>query len=358
VTGLPSISIVITNRNYARFVGDAIASALAQTHAAVEVILVDDGSTDDSRVVIDRYRDRIRTIFKDHGGQGSAFNAGFECSSGDAVVFLDADDMLEPDTAERVATVFAKRPQLAKVHFRLAVVDEDGRRVEGIVPPAETPLPEGDLRDDLRRHPDDVPHPPSSGNAFARWALERVLPMPEEEFQLLADVYVLNLVAVLGPVAALAGTGGSYRRHGANNHYASRLRLDSVRGTVRATHAMHGYLKELAESEGLSGFPSAEDDDRSLVFLSQRLVSRRLAPELHPMPMDTRKRLALRGASRALQRKSLAPAMRILYAAWFPAVAVAPRPLAAWLAQQLLHPEQRQGLGRLVEALRGTTCHR
>ena len=91
-------SIIINNYNYGRFLADAIDSALSQTYPHVEVIVVDDGSTDSSRVIIGRYGDRITAVLKENGGQASAFNAGFRVSLGETIVFLDADDILHSTT--------------------------------------------------------------------------------------------------------------------------------------------------------------------------------------------------------------------------------------------------------------------
>src|SRR5437762_9779476 len=99
-------SIIIDNYNYGRFLRDAIDSALAQTYPHAEVIVVDDGSTDNSREVIASYGDRIKPILKENGGQGSAFNAGFAASSGDVILFLDADDLLVSTAAERAVAYF------------------------------------------------------------------------------------------------------------------------------------------------------------------------------------------------------------------------------------------------------------
>src|SRR3712207_2571509 len=106
----PGISIVVNNHNYGRFLRVAIDSALGQTLTPTEVIVVDDGSTDDSRAIIAGYGDRVVAILKENGGQGSAFNAGFAASHGQAVIFLDADDVLLPDIAEQVAAAFAAQP--------------------------------------------------------------------------------------------------------------------------------------------------------------------------------------------------------------------------------------------------------
>ena len=99
--GRPLISIVVINYNYARFLRAAVDSALAQTFPNIEVIAVDDGSTDESRDVIESYGNRISSVFKPNGGQGSAFNAGFAASRGEVVIFLDADDALHADCGSR-----------------------------------------------------------------------------------------------------------------------------------------------------------------------------------------------------------------------------------------------------------------
>src|SRR5690349_17748203 len=106
----PLVSIIITNYNYSNFLAQAIDSALGQRYHAVEIIVVDDGSTDNSRHVINCYGKRILPIFKENRGQGSAINAGFYQSHGDIVIFLDADDILLPDTVQLIADTYRKKP--------------------------------------------------------------------------------------------------------------------------------------------------------------------------------------------------------------------------------------------------------
>ena len=97
----PLVTIVIDNHNYARYVGAAIESALAQTYQPIEIIVVDDGSTDGSRAVIAAYAGRITIIFQNNRGQSGAFNTGYAASSGDIVMFLDSDDLLRPERSPR-----------------------------------------------------------------------------------------------------------------------------------------------------------------------------------------------------------------------------------------------------------------
>src|SRR6516164_3747657 len=109
-------SIIINSYNYARFLGQAIDSALEQTYPYTEVIVVDDGSTDDSRAVLTGYGDRVRAVIKDNGGQASAFNAGLRVSRGEVVFFLDSDDALLSTAVARAVELF-RDPEVVKVHW-------------------------------------------------------------------------------------------------------------------------------------------------------------------------------------------------------------------------------------------------
>jgi hypothetical protein len=342
----PFVSVVINNFNYAEFLPEAIESALCQRDVRVEVIVVDDGSADDSRKILRGYGRRLRAVLKENGGQASAFNAGFDASRGDIVIFLDADDGLFPDTAARVSECFRRRPELVKVHYRLEVVDAHARPTGDAIPPAAVPLAYGDLRKDVVRSPDDIPYPPTSGNAFASNALRRVLPMPEAEYRSLADVYLSNLVSLLGPVDRLDGLGGFYRVHDRNAHFRSGVDLERIRSTICATRATHRHLAALAPSVGVQ----VDEDPASLTDLAQRLVSKRLDPTAHPFHGDRSARLAARGLATALGRSDKPWRRRLAYAGWFAACAVVPRAAVRWLAAELfeawrsgslLHPPRR-----------------
>lgn len=95
------VSVVIPTYNSARFVTKALDSVLAQTWPLEDIILIDDGSEDETKEVVEPYRDKIRYIPRENGGQASARNLGVEESRGDWVAFLDADDWWAPEKIEK-----------------------------------------------------------------------------------------------------------------------------------------------------------------------------------------------------------------------------------------------------------------
>jgi len=209
-------SVVITNYNYAPYLRDAIESALDQTYAPAEVIVVDDGSTDDSRRVIAEYGSRIIPVLKANGGMGSAHNAGFAASRADVVLFLDSDDFLVATALERAVPYF-EDPDVVKVHGPVWEVDRRGVRTGRLIP--ERLLPEGDLRDAvIKGGPDACACAPIHGNVWARRFLADVLPMPEEHFRRHSDMYLMMLAPLYGKLRRLAEPLGCYRMHGGNDY--------------------------------------------------------------------------------------------------------------------------------------------
>jgi glycosyltransferase involved in cell wall biosynthesis len=210
----PLASVITNNFNYAIYLADAIESALAQTYPETEVVVVDDGSTDESRQVIARYGDRVTPILKENGGQTSAFNAGFAASRGEIVCFLDSDDLLLPAAIEAAVRVLHDR-QVAKVHWPLWIIDAAGRRT-GQLEPAR-PLDRGDLRElAIRQGPAVYTSAPTTGNAFARSFLEHVFPLPEAQHRQSPAGYLKALAPIFGIIEVLPEPLGCYRIHGSS----------------------------------------------------------------------------------------------------------------------------------------------
>jgi hypothetical protein len=352
-TGTPSVSVIINNHNYGRFLDAAISSALHQRDASVQVIVVDDGSTDHSRQVIERYGDQILAVFKPNGGQASALNAGFARSSGRFVIFLDADDVLLPDTAAQVVRAFRGEPRPAKVQYRMHVIDGLGKRTGAIKPPPHVPLLDGDLRRHYLRFPDDVWRMPTSGNAFPGAVLRALMPIPEDQYHGGADTYLTHLAPLFGPVRSLHEVGACYRVHGDNNYETAVPLLNLARVRRNVTHARqtHAHIRHAAVRLGLCGPTEPASAILSVSDIANRLMSLRLDAEHHPLPTDSVHTLVLLGARAALGRFDVSPAMRGLYIAWFVAMGLAPRSLADWLARQMAFPQARGRINRLLGIL-------
>src|SRR4051812_3217208 len=118
-----TVSVVIATYNHGRYLREAIDSALAQTHPPLEVIVVDDGSTDDTAEILQTYGGRIRAMRQANAGVAAARNAGLAAASGRYVGFLDSDDVWAPDKLARQLAVFDAQPALGLVHCGLERTD-------------------------------------------------------------------------------------------------------------------------------------------------------------------------------------------------------------------------------------------
>ena len=122
----PMVSAILPNYNYAQYLGGAIDSVLNQTHSAIEIIVVDDGSTDGSREVLESYGDKIKTVFQKNAGVSAARNRGIAESGGDYIAFLDPDDVWFPEKIEKQLSKFKSDPELGLVHVGIEHIDARG----------------------------------------------------------------------------------------------------------------------------------------------------------------------------------------------------------------------------------------
>lgn len=345
-----AVDIVIDNYNYERFVSAAIESALAQSHPLLNVIVVDDGSTDRSRERIGEYEGRVEIVVKENGGQASAINAGFARARGDVVIFLDADDMLRPQAAAIAAASFAARPNVVRVQYRMEVIDAEGLATGVVKPAPHLPLPTGDLRREELAFPFDLVWLRNGATAFRATALRTLLPMPEDVFARCADWYLVHLTTLLGEVVSLDDVGACYRIHGRNSYEPQRagLDLEHVRQTIAYAALTVSALERLADGLGL---------DRpygrilSVSDIANRIVSLRLEPALHPLPSDRRAALVLDGVRAAWRRFDVRWPLRALFQLWFVAIAIVPARAAPGLAELFLFPEARGRLNYLLARL-------
>jgi glycosyltransferase involved in cell wall biosynthesis len=149
---VPRLSVVIPVYDMARFLGEAIGSALSQTVPDLEVIVVDDGSNDDVAAVLARQHDaRVRTVRQPHSGLSAARNRGVEEARAPVVGFLDADDRLRPRGAATLCAALARTPAAVLAYGDAVPMDEGGRVFGSERPPLFARRPSGDVLEPLLR---------------------------------------------------------------------------------------------------------------------------------------------------------------------------------------------------------------
>ncbi len=346
----PLVSIIIDNYNYAEFLPAAIESALSQSYPYVEVLVVDDGSTDDSRSEIGTFAGRVTVVLQDNAGQAAAFNAGFARSRGAIAIFLDADDVLLPDAALMVVQEFRRDPTLAKVHFRMSVVDACGRATGATKPPDHAHMADGDLREHYLTFPDDVWRLPTSGNAFSAAVLGLVLPIDETAYRGGADTYLTHLTPLYGRVRYVPTVCALYRVHGRNSYELDEARLNLARIRRNVTHSRqtHAQIVRRALELGLLKQPR---DILSASYVLNRMMSLKLQPSRHPIPEDSTWKLVALGLRASVERFDVSRAMVPAYMLWLIAMALGPRPLAWRLARYMVFPQARPRFNRLLKVL-------
>jgi len=213
----PLVSIIITNYNYGRFLQEAIDSALNQTYLHTEIIVVDDGSTDNSRDIINSYGKQIASVLKPNGGQASAFNAGFALSRGDIICFLDSDDIFLPEKVVEIIDSFSSDRDLGWCYHPLQLVNsrheiliQNTYEWSSDVYDLRASLQKGKLRNKLPCCP------ATSGLCFRRSLLQQILPMPEAKDVSISDSYIKFTALALSKGFVLAKELASQRIHDNN----------------------------------------------------------------------------------------------------------------------------------------------
>jgi glycosyltransferase involved in cell wall biosynthesis len=178
LSSAPLVSVVINNYNYGKYLGQAIDSCLGQSYRDIEIVVVDDGSTDDSVAIIKGYGTKIVPVLKPNGGQSSAFNAGFVASKGDIICFLDSDDWFFPDKILTVVEDFVSNPKVEWIFHAQKLTFPGG--ATRIVPTYPQDAFVDARREIMETGELKYTAPATSGLSFRRALLSRILPMSEE----------------------------------------------------------------------------------------------------------------------------------------------------------------------------------
>ena len=209
-------SILINNYNYGKYLRQCIDSACMQTYEDVEVVIVDDHSTDNSIDIINSYGERVTPVLKDHGGQASCFNVGFSRSAGEVIFFLDADDEFCREKVQIMMNVYASYD----VEWCFDVSDTSGMPKSPISLSDESII-RCDFSSSMAKG--IFPYTPAatSGLSFRRSLLSKILPMPTSDGITLSDNYLKFAGAALGKGAICTVPLTHQRIHGANRYTGS-----------------------------------------------------------------------------------------------------------------------------------------
>ena len=245
----PLVSVLIDTYNHARFIEQAIVSVLEQDvpAAEMEVLVVDDGSTDDTPSVVRQFSPRVRYLRKNNGGQASAFNAGIPEAQGEIVAFLDGDDWWAAGKLRKVLNAFESNPAVGMVGHGTTAVYSDGRQHTEVLrerPRFAVDSVEGARTFRLRKS--------FLGTRASIRAdiLRKVLPVPEG-IRIEADEFVFTMAAVFGDVLILPDLLLFYRIHGGNFYSLSGFNEKSLRLKQRCLDLLANKLSERLRSHGV-----------------------------------------------------------------------------------------------------------
>jgi glycosyltransferase involved in cell wall biosynthesis len=224
----PLITALIDTCNHERFIERSITSVLEQNvpQDGLEILVVDDGSSDRTAAIAEKFAPRVRVLRKKNGGQGSAFNLGVPEAHGEYVALLDGDDWWAPTKLGTVLETFAQHPEIGTIGHGFFHADEEGKTFERVAPEATERVDFATLENIARFRPLRCFFG-TSRVVYRRDLLQRVLPVPDGII-IEADEYLWTVALCLGPALALQQALTSYRLHGGNLYMVAAE--DSARG--------------------------------------------------------------------------------------------------------------------------------
>jgi glycosyltransferase involved in cell wall biosynthesis len=257
-SNLPLASIIITSYNYERFLPRAIDSALKQSYPVKEIIVVDDGSTDNSRHIINSYGDQIIPVFQKNKGRASASNAGFFASRGELIFFLDADDIFFPHKVETLVNYFLQvmpqNPEVLIFHCVEMITDDgiflrvkpkrlrtlDGKKKNGLFEKLTDPGA-------VYRHVQKwgffpFISTPTSGLSLTRSLASNIFPLPED-MKCQQDTLLVFGSMLIGTVYGTSQVLGSYVLQGDNVS----LNATGFQGNDDRIQIMENFLNDILQ---------------------------------------------------------------------------------------------------------------
>lgn len=241
-TSTPLVTALICNYNYGRYLGEAIESAINQTWKNTEIIVVDDGSTDESREVLKNYEGRIRVILKENGGQASAFNAGIAAARGEIICFLDSDDFWSTNKVAMIVAMYKEAPW-GLICNELVEVNERGVTISGkpYTQANNFSLKSGDVLQHVLDNGFTWVFSPTSGLNITMDIAKKIFPIPENDWRICADGPLAYGAMCHAPVGVINTPLGGYRLHN-NNAFASLRSNNAASCITKITNRADRYL--------------------------------------------------------------------------------------------------------------------
>jgi glycosyltransferase involved in cell wall biosynthesis len=313
----PLFSILIRNYNYGHFLGMALQSVLDQTYSNFEVIVCDDGSTDNSREVAEEYarkNPRIRLIAQKNQGVATAANAAYADSKGDPIAFLDADDTFRPSKLEKVLSAFRNNPRSGLCVNPVLPVLATGRPLG---PPFPARIESGWVGPARLKAGGCGVFPPSSGLTFRRGVASLIFPIPAdirimEDFFLAGSAQFVTEVSVVPEALTEFGvhksTSGDSSRDGprpAFSTFAPEVHVSCANAIEKVLPAQREFLhrfygRAISDALRLEDNPWYWD-----VLLSIRVLKGRRDGLIRPYSLEEMIRHVPRPAERRLWRAIL-----------------------------------------------------
>ncbi len=236
----PLVSVIIGNYNYGRFLRQSIDSVLNQTYQNFELIVVDDGSTDNSQEIIKSYGSRLIAIFQENSGQDVAFKAGIQRSQGEIICFLDADDYFHETKVMKVVNSFLTHPEWVMVSHCWISVNKEGKPIGSS---ASNILSQGDVKKLLLKW-GKYASAISSGIACRRSDLDKVLPL---SLTWGVDACLNAALPFYGQVGSINEPLMFYRMHGNN----MRAYCDNLTYLMQQRENTAQFINETAAKVGV-----------------------------------------------------------------------------------------------------------
>jgi len=344
----PLVSVLMINFNYARYIEQAIRSVLDQTYTNIELVVVDDVSTDGSIAIVERLcaqDTRVHLYLRERNGRmAAATNTAYRHSHGEILCLLDSDDWFDPDKVQRVVATFQARPRTGFLVHPMVIWNGSADAIQ--VMPFFGNFEQGWIAERVRRRGGRWQGMPTSALSMRRELAQFLFPLPEEVLSKSADGFIYTLAPLLTEVAAIEQPLSCYRVHDRNAIASQRRDLERASKETdifaRHIHSANQRLDEL-------GLPELRVDlGKNLNYQRSRMLEALHRP-------DSRRHLFRQWLemSRLLAQDDLfRPLQRGVYITVYGIAVLLPTPMRAlWLEQLLGFNRLKHHLARLVSGV-------